>query len=92
MKPASPFLTQVGTSTGTLSPQPRKPPRNCICDVTSALQGASVFHSKRKNNTLNPLHMHKTTPRKASLKLTAHSVLDVGILLHNTLRTERFIR
>lgn len=36
--------------------------------------------------------MHKTTPRKASLKLTAYSVPDVGILLDNTLGTERFIQ
>lgn len=71
-----PSSRRRAASTGTLSPHPCEPPRNCICDMTSALQGASLFHSKRKNNTLNPLHMHKTHSQE--ILFETHSTLCSG--------------
>ena len=63
-----PSLPRQAAGTGTATrPQPCKPPRNCRYDVNSTLHGASLFHSKRKNSTLNPLHMHKSHSQESIL-------------------------
>lgn len=72
-------------------PHPHMPSRNCRYYVSSTLQGACFFHSKRKTTFLIYFMCTKSIRRKASLELTGHSFLDFGILLKNASGTDHCI-
>lgn len=77
-----------------LAPPPKASEKLQIrCDL-NLVRGASLFtvkeNIKQKTTTLF-IHFTCTKPGKAFLALTAHSFLDVGILLQDASGTEAFI-